>query len=79
MLNEDRQLLQSQAAKLYTLELAAERERKKVKRLIQQRVPNDDPKMLRAMRRFTGAYNEWKQLEIKHLQLQRRLGGGDGD
>jgi len=74
MTKEDKQLLVSQAAKLYQLGLKVERTRSNLKKLVERGVPYDDTKMLQAYERFTQVDNEWKQLELEHLRLRERLG-----
>jgi hypothetical protein len=74
MTDKDERLLLSQATKLAKLGLTVERERTKLKALVERGIPYDDPKMLQTLERFTQADAEWKQLEAEHIRLRERLG-----
>jgi len=69
----DRKILLCQARKLAALGLTVERERSKLKRLVERGIPYDDQKMLQALNRFKVVDFEWKQLETEHLQLKKLL------
>lgn len=70
----DKNLLISQAAKLTTLGMTLERERNNLKKLVEQGVSYDSPKMMQAYERFKQVDDEWKQLEAEHLRLRRKVG-----
>ncbi|MCL2401237.1 MAG: hypothetical protein FWC90_01195 [Oscillospiraceae bacterium] len=72
-MTEDKKLLRKQAAKLYTLGVAVENERSKLKSLVNRGVAYDDPYMLAVLERFTQADTEWKQLEAEHLALRQKI------
>ena len=72
-MTEEKKLLRKQAAKLYTLGVAVENERNKLKSLVGCGVAYDDPKMLQTLKRFAQADAEWKQLEAEHLQLRQKI------
>ena len=74
MAKEDKQLLITQAAKLYKLGLKVEGARKNLKKLVERGVLYDDPRMFNAYEQFTEADSEWKQLEAEHLRLREKLG-----
>ena len=73
MTAKDKQLLQRQAYRLAILGITVERERSKLKRLVARGVSYDDQEMLQALNRFRTVDSEWKQLEVEHLQLKRKL------
>ena len=74
MTANDKQLLRRQAYRLVTLGVTVERERSKLKKLIERGVSYDDPRVVQAVERFQAAHFEWEELEEKHLQLRRKLG-----
>jgi len=74
MATADKDLLLQQAHRLAALGLVVERERSKLKTLVERGVSYDDPDMLQVLERFRAADFEWKQLEIEHLQLRQTLG-----
>lgn len=74
MTKEEKHLLIRQAAKLATLGVTVEKERKRLKRLVECGVPYDDPVMLAALERFEKTDSEWKRLETEHLALRKKLG-----
>ena len=73
MTEKDKRLLLKQAARLTILGTTAERERGKLKKLVEQGVPYNDPKMCNALERFMQTDNEWKQLEAKYIQLRNKI------
>jgi len=77
MTTEDKQLLRRQAYRLTTLGVTVERERSKLKKLIERGVYYDDPRVARAVERFQTVHFEWTELEKAHLRLRRRLGMED--
>jgi len=70
---EDKRLIRHQAYRLAILGAVIERERGKLKRLVEGGVPYGDQKMLQTLSRFQTADSEWKQLEAEHAQLKRKL------
>lgn len=73
MTKHEKHLLLKQAAKLTTLGVTVERERGKLKKLVEQDVLYTDPRMLAALERFQQADFEWKRLESEHLELRENL------
>ena len=74
MTPEDKQLLRRQAYRLAALGVIVERERSKLKKLIERGVSYDDPRVARAVERFQAAHLKWTELEKEHLKLRRKLG-----
>ena len=72
MTKDEKRLLLRQAAKLATLGMTVERERSKLKKLVERGVPYDSPEMLAALQRFQKADTQWKQLEAEHLELRKK-------
>ena len=62
-----------QASKLYTLGLTVEKRRKKLRRLVENKVPYDSPQMKKALEAFQADDEEWKRLELEHLQYSTTL------
>ena len=73
MTRADKQLLLRQAQKLTTLALVAERERSKLKKLVERGFSHDDQEMLQTLKRFKTADAKWKQREAEHLQMKRKV------
>ncbi|MCL2578517.1 MAG: hypothetical protein FWE32_00620 [Oscillospiraceae bacterium] len=71
---EDKQLLLKQAAKLYQLGLQVEQARSNLKNLVERGVSYDNPKMAEAYRRFVEIDNQWKRLEVEHLEFRKKCG-----
>lgn len=73
MTKEEKRLLLRQAVKLTTLGAKVERERNRLKMLVERGVPYSAPEMLETLERFIQADAEWKRLEAEHLALQERF------
>lgn len=73
MTKDEKNLLIRQAMKLTTLGIKVERERDKLKRLVEQGIPYTDQRLLSALNQFEKAHAEWKQLEAEHLALKKKL------
>jgi hypothetical protein len=71
---KEKQLLLSQANKLFVLGVVVEQERGKLKSLVERGVPYGDSEMLEALECFNNAEAVWKLLEAEHLELKERLG-----
>lgn len=74
MTKEDKHLLLKSATKLYTLGIAVDRKRNKLKKLVERGVPYDAPEVLATLERCENLGAEWNQLEANHLELRKRLG-----
>lgn len=59
--------LVQKAGKLYTLGLTVENYRRKLRRLVEKKIPYDSPQMITALEEFQAADSEWKRLEQKYL------------
>lgn len=62
-----------QAGKLYTLGITVENRREKLRRLVEKQVPYDSPQMKEALLEYQKADEEWKRLELDHLDYKRIL------
>ena len=65
--------LVKQADKLYTLGLAVERRREKLRQLVEKKVSYDSPEMKAALEEFQKSDEEWKQLEREHLEYRAQF------
>jgi len=69
----DKKRLLHQAYRLTTLGAVVERERSKLKKLIEGGVSHEDEEVQKTLERFKAADLEWKQLEAEHLRLRQKL------
>ena len=74
MTAEDKELLRRQAYRLTMLGLTVERERNKLRKLVEDGLSLDDPRIVQALGCFQTADLEWKALEAEHLRLRQKLG-----
>ena len=72
MLKEDKRLSLKKAANLATLGMTVERERNKLKKLVEHGISYDAPEILNALQCFQKADAEWKRLEAEYLELRRK-------
>ena len=82
MTTTDKKRLFQQAHRLFTLGVVVERERSKLRELVERGVSYDDPEMRQALERFKAVDSEWKRLEAEHLLTAlytRPAGRGDDD
>ena len=76
MTKDEVQLLLAQANRLTTFGMTVEKEREKLKSLAEQGFALNSLEMLSANERFNRMLAEWRQLEIAHIRLRKRLGRG---
>ena len=62
-----------QASKLFTLGLAVEKHREKLRRLVEKKVPYNSPQMKAALQEFQKTDEEWKRLEQEHLEYRNQF------
>lgn len=66
-------LLLRSAARLYSIGIEVEAAREQLRKLVQQGVPYDSPKMRKALEEFQEVNQQWKALEQEHLQLSAEI------
>ena len=74
IIKADKQRLRRQAHRLMMLGIRVERERSKLKKLIERGASFDDLRVVQALERFQAVDFEWRELEAVHLQLRLKLG-----
>ena len=74
MKNKDKILLIYQATRLTALGVRVERARNNLKKLVDEGVPYDDTRMIKAVEYFNRLEKEWKCLEAEHIKLKQKLG-----
>lgn len=77
MVGTEKKKLIAQATKLYTLGKEVEKCRKRLKKLVEKRVPYESPQMRTALMEFMTVDNEWKRLEQEHLIYRSSLIGSE--
>lgn len=73
MTAKEKAKLVKQAGKLYTLGLAVEKRREKLRRLVEKKIPYDSEQMKIALAELQMADMEWKRLEQEHLEYRNQL------
>lgn len=73
MTAKEKTKLVMQAGKLYTLGLAVEKHKEKLRRLVEKDIPNDSEQMKIALAELQMVNTEWKRLEQEHLEYRNYL------
>ena len=73
-MTKDARLLLEQAQWLVVLGERLDMERLVLKKLVDNGVDYNDPRILETLGRITEVDSEWKQLEAEHLLLRKKFG-----
>lgn len=73
MMDFKKDILLRSAARLYSLGIEVEAAREHLRKLAEQGVPYDSPKMRKALEDYQGLDQQWKALEQEHQQLRAEI------
>lgn len=72
-MNEQKALLLSSAARLYSLGVDLEGAKEKLRRLVETGIGYDAPEMAQAVREYTELKALWDSLEAEHVRLRNEV------
>lgn len=72
-MENDKDLLITSAARLYSIGIDLESARDQLRKLVEQGVPYDSGEMKQAVQDFKKLDRQWKELEREHLRLREEI------